>query len=204
MARASEAATKIAAYEELLNERLKVELQRVHDERTRSYTQFPRISRPPCRLTVMRFLQNTSLSGDSLHERIAQCLELRNNVTLLQEEQQRSLKTMINLGSDFYVQAFVYAHPFAHEHAPPGALHHARASAVCRPDTSYMYVNIGLGFHAQMTLDEASAFSTQREAALSESVEALNKRAAQLKARIKIVIGAIDELMQADSAGSST
>ena len=67
-----------------------------------------------------------------------------------------------------------------------------------------MYVNIGLGFHAQMTLDEASAFSTQREAALSESVEALNKRAAQLKARIKIVIGAIDELMQADSAGSST
>ena len=34
MATSKSAATKIATFEELLNERLKVELQRVHDERT--------------------------------------------------------------------------------------------------------------------------------------------------------------------------
>ena len=56
-------------------------------------------------------------------------------------------------------------------------------------------MSVGLGFHAEMSLDEAVAFCTQREAALNGSVEALTDRAARLKARIKLVVGAIDELM---------
>ena len=50
------------------------------------------------------------------------------------------------------------------------------------------------------SLDEAVAFCTQREAALNGSVEALTDRAAQLKARIKLVVGAIDELMARQDA----
>ena len=91
---------------------------------------------------------------------------------LLKEQQQTSLKTMVNVGRDFYVQAHV-------------------------PDTSSLYVDVGLGFHAQMTLDEAGAFAASREAALNEKVEALSARAARLKAHIKLVVGAIDEVMRA-------
>jgi prefoldin alpha subunit len=132
-------AAKIERYEVLLNERLKGELQQVHDER------------------------------DAVHERLAQVLELRNNVRVLREQKQTSLKTMVNLGSDFYVQAKV-------------------------PDTTYLYVGVGLGFHAQLTLDEAEEFCSQREAHYSVVADGLTERAAHLKARIKLVVAAIDEL----------
>ena len=138
------ATAKIAVYEELIQENLKVELQRVHDDR------------------------------DSVHERMSQLLELRNNVRSLQEQKQRSLKTMVNLGCDFYVQAHV-------------------------PDTQWIYVSVGLGFCPQMTLSEAETFCTEREAVLAASAEALTERAAMLKARIKLVMGAINELMQQES-----
>ena len=88
---------------------------------------------------------------------------------MLQEQQRTSLKTMVNIGSDFYVQAAV-------------------------PDTSWVYVSAGLGFHVQLTLDEAVQFCTQREAHYSAAAEALTQKAAQLKARIKLVVAAIDEL----------
>lgn len=45
-----------------------------------------------------------------------------------------------------------------------------------------------------MTVDEAIEFATAREKQLSESTEVLTQHVAQLKARIKLVIGAIDEL----------
>ncbi len=77
---------------------------------------------------------------------------------------------MVNLGKDFYVQARV-------------------------PDTSRVHVNVGLGFHAEMTLDEALAFAAAREKQLGEQAEALTARAARLKAHIKLVVGAIDEVM---------
>ena len=82
-------------------------------------------------------------------------MELRTNCQQLLERGQRELKTMVNLGSDFYVQAHV-------------------------PDTGWIYVDVGLGFHAQMTLDEACAFATQREA-LNARAEELTARATRLK-----------------------
>ena len=53
-----------------------------------------------------------------------------------------------------------------------------------RPDTSWVYVDVGLGFHAQMTPAEAIAFSTQRESQLSKAAEALTQQAAKLKAQV--------------------
>ena len=104
-------------------------------------------------------------------------LELRNNVQLLLDQKQTSLKTQVNLGSDFYVQAKV-------------------------PDTSKIFVSVGLGFHAELTLDEAVALCTQREAHYTSVAEELTERAARLKARIKLVYGAIDEL-QRSSGGTA-
>lgn len=40
------------------------------------------------------------------------------------------------------------------------------------PDTQYIYVNVGFGFHAQLTLDEALTFISKKEVQLSKYVEA--------------------------------
>eukprot|EP00908_Phaeocystis_cordata_P027354 Transcript_991.p3 GENE.Transcript_991~~Transcript_991.p3 ORF type:complete len:160 (-),score=59.97 Transcript_991:612-1091(-) len=132
--------SKVQEFEGLINEQLKAELQRVLDER------------------------------DRLYEQIAHLMQLRNNMSAMQEQNRGSLKTMVDLGRNFYVQARI-------------------------PDTSWVYVDVGLGFHAQMTPAEAIAFSTRREAKLNEAAEARTERAAQLKAQIKLTIGAIDEII---------
>jgi len=67
--------------EALVNERFKVELEEVQDER------------------------------DRLYERVSQCLELKNNMTMLQDQKRSSLKTMVDLGCNFYVQARMCAQP---------------------------------------------------------------------------------------------
>jgi prefoldin alpha subunit len=105
-------------------------------------------------------------------------LELRNNVQMLLDQKKTSIKTQVNLGSDFYVQAHV-------------------------PDTSKIMVSIGLGFHAELTLDEAVTLCTQREAHYTAAAEELTERAARLKARIKLVYGAIDELQRSSGAAAA-
>ena len=135
------AARKVQQYEELLNEKLRGELQALHDER------------------------------DALHEKASQYMQLRTNVQQLIDEKQKSLKTKVDLGKGFYMQAKV-------------------------PDTSWIYVNVGLGFHAQMSLDEAVAICTQREAHYKAAAASLAQKIARTKARIKLVAAAIDELTQ--------
>ena len=166
--------SKVQEFEALINERLKVELQSVQDER------------------------------DRLHEQIAHCIELRNNMTMVQDQQRRSLKTMVDLGCNFYVQARMYARAAKARSAQVLAVlisTHGRGALLGRPDTSWVYVDVGLGFHAQMTPAEAIAFSTQREGKLTEATEALRQRAAKLKAQIKLTIGAIDEIIAGRRSG---
>ena len=67
--------------EALVNERLRVELEQVQDER------------------------------DRLYERTSHCMELKNNMTMLQDQKRSSLKTMVDLGCSFYVQARMCAQP---------------------------------------------------------------------------------------------
>eukprot|EP00962_Isochrysis_galbana_P055892 scaffold27705_cov129-Isochrysis_galbana.AAC.2 len=74
-------ASRVATLEALINEQLKVELQAVLDRR------------------------------DGVYERIAQCLELRNNMRMLLSEKLKAVKTKINLGCDFYVDASMCAQP---------------------------------------------------------------------------------------------
>lgn len=114
---------------------------------------------------------------DEVFEKIAQCLELRNNMKSLLEQQTCTFKAMVDLGSNTYVQAVV-------------------------PNTLHVYVSVGLGFHAQMTLQEAIDFATKREAALSIAAEMHTQRAALLKAKIKLAIGALDELVRTREASS--
>ena len=132
-------AMKIMKYEDLLNEKLRVELEALHDER------------------------------DALNERASQVMQLRTNTEQLIEQRQTSLKTMVDVGSSFFMQAKV-------------------------PDTSWIYVNVGLGFHAQLTLSEAVDLCTKREAHYKTAASTLAEKIARKKAHIKLVAAALDEM----------
>ncbi|CAG8573249.1 53_t:CDS:2 [Diversispora eburnea] len=69
---------------------------------------------------------------------------------------------MVDLGSNFYVQAKV-------------------------PDTTYIYINVGFGFHVQLTLDEAIAFIEKKEAMLQKRSNKYTQDIAKINAHIKVV-----------------
>lgn len=96
--------------------------------------------------------------------------DLSKNIKLLEQQKLRKLKSLVNLGSEVYAQAEV-------------------------PDTSRIFVNIGLGFHVEFTWPEAIDFLTVKEASLARQIEELTHRIANIKAQIKLVGEGIKELM---------
>ncbi|KAG0478223.1 hypothetical protein HPP92_012942 [Vanilla planifolia] len=79
--------------------------------------------------------------------------------------------SMINLGSEVYMQADV-------------------------PDTSHIFVDIGMGFHAEFTWTEALEFISVKEARLAKQIEEHTHLIATIKAQIKLVCEGIRELLQ--------
>lgn len=94
---------------------------------------------------------------ESLQRTLSQYLTLRNNIEIIKQEKLQKLKLLVDLGSKFYMKAKV-------------------------DDTTYIYVNIGLGFHVQFTHDEALAFIAVKEKQLSERIEAISMDIARVKA----------------------
>ncbi|KAJ1911373.1 hypothetical protein IWQ60_004576 [Tieghemiomyces parasiticus] len=108
---------------------------------------------------------------DAVYERIAEYLKLRNNIEILDRQQLTSLKTQVDLGSNFYVQAHV-------------------------PDTTYVYVNVGQGFHLQMTHAEALEYIARKDTQLQGQADKLSQKANHIKAQIRTVYLALAEIMQ--------
>ena len=88
------------------------------------------------------------------------------------------MRTLVDLGSQVYCRAEV-------------------------PDTSRVFVNVGLGFHAEMDLVQAEAFAEKKIAALRVKVKARVDEVANVQSHIKLVTEGIRELMQLDPGGSS-
>ena len=130
---------KILLYEEFLNERLRSDLSKVLALRER-------------------------VCGD-----VAEYNQLRTTVLLLRKKGGTSLKTMVDLGCNFYSHAKV-------------------------EDCSRIIVSVGLGFHLEMTLDEASDFIDKKIARLTEQADALSEQVAQINGRIKVVMETLREL----------
>ena len=86
-------------------------------------------------------------------------LELRNLLAVMDENELREMKTMINVGCEFYMNATV-------------------------PATDRVYVDVGLGVHVDFSRPEALAFIQQREAAYN----ALSDEYTQEMARIQDVL----------------
>ncbi|KAL2236959.1 UNVERIFIED_CONTAM: Protein UXT [Sesamum indicum] len=89
--------------------------------------------------------------------------DLRRNIENLEKNSVTSLRTLVNLGSEVYMQADV-------------------------PDTRHIFVDVGLGFHVEFTWSEALNFIAAREEKLSRQIEEYTSLIASIKAQIKMMV----------------
>ncbi|CAH9100916.1 unnamed protein product [Cuscuta europaea] len=132
---------KVLQYEEFVDKRLKPDLVRAIAERDKVFDQQKTFS------------------------------DLRRNIENLEKNSVTSLRTLVNLGSEVYMQADV-------------------------PDTTHIFVDVGLGFHVEFTWSEALDFISVREKKLAGQIEEYTRLIAGIKAQIKMVCEGIRELLQ--------
>ncbi|XP_072026474.1 protein UXT homolog [Amphiura filiformis] len=131
---------------------------------------------------LRRDLKNVLDTRDEIYGKIAEYLELKTVIEKIQDSELGSgeLKTKIDLGCNFYVQAKV-------------------------PDASKIFVQVGFGFFVEFTLAEALKFIDKKVKHLTESTDKLTKNSAQIKAHIKLVYEGLRELqnLQKDAPDDS-
>ncbi|KAL1355956.1 uncharacterized protein LOC107489419 [Arachis duranensis] len=132
---------KVQRYEEFVDRRLKPDLQRAIDER------------------------------DKVFEQQKIFADLRRNIENLEKNSVTSLRTLVNLGSEVYLQAEV-------------------------PNTQYIFVDVGLGFNVEFTWSEALNYIQNREERIAKQIDEYNQSIASIKAQIKLVLEGIRELLQ--------
>ncbi|XP_073496552.1 protein UXT isoform X2 [Phyllobates terribilis] len=93
--------------------------------------------------TLQRDLRRVLENRDSVYEKISQYLQLKNVIQRLKELESGPLQTQVDLGCNFYVNAEV-------------------------PDSSKIFVALGFGFFAELTLDEALRFIEKKNKMLME------------------------------------
>lgn len=137
-------AEKVQKYEAFLNDQLKPDLQSILERR------------------------------DKVYEEIAEFLALKNSLAAIKAAELRPgepLKTKVDLGCNFYVQARV-------------------------PDPSRVFVEVGLGFFVELGLDEALAFAQRKAGALEGQADRLTGDACKVKANIKLTQEGLRELQR--------
>ncbi|PHT33738.1 hypothetical protein CQW23_25538 [Capsicum baccatum] len=97
--------------------------------------------------------------------------DLRSNIENLEKNSVTILKTLVNLGSEVYMQANV-------------------------PDATHIFVDVGLGFHVEFTWSEALNYISAREENIARQIEEYTRLIASIKAQIKMVCEGIRELLQ--------
>eukprot|EP00798_Chlamydomonas_sp_ICE-L_P016637 gene16637-22886_t len=103
--------------------------------------------------------------------------DLKSNIDSIKKEGLKTIKSQVELGADVFVQAKV-------------------------ADTSRIFINVGLGFHVECTLDEAPRVVDIRVQALQAKKDGALSQVAKIKAHIRLVEEGIRELMQLPSQGA--
>ncbi|KAJ6655314.1 hypothetical protein lerEdw1_005506 [Lerista edwardsae] len=116
---------------------------------------------------LQRDLQKVLEQREEVYEKIAQFLQLKNVIEILQKTGARELTTQVDLGCNFYVNAEV-------------------------PETSTIFVALDYGFFVELTLPEALAFIEKKNKLLTELSESLTKDSAKIKANIRMVLEGSD------------
>ncbi|CAL8253110.1 unnamed protein product [Arctogadus glacialis] len=118
---------------------------------------------------LKRDLQKVLEQRDGVYEKITQYLQLKNTIQSLQESGDNELKTEVDLGCHFYVQAHV-------------------------EDSSRVFVAVGYGFFVEMSHTEALRFIEKKTRQLNAFTELLTKDSAKIKANIRMVLEGLREL----------
>lgn len=118
---------------------------------------------------LRRDLQKVLEQRDSVYDKISQYLQLKNTIRSVQEAGAQQLKTDVDLGCNFYVQAEV-------------------------EDPSRIFVAVGYGFFVEMNHDEALRFIDRKTSQLTAFTEQLTKDSAKIKANIRMVLEGLREL----------
>jgi prefoldin alpha subunit len=114
---------------------------------------------------------------DKTQREVLQWEALVVNARSLREEGREEMRTLVDLGAQVYCQADV-------------------------PDTSRVFVSVGLGFHAEMTLEEAEAFAERKMEKLRQDVAKKIEEVADVQSHVKLVAEGIRELAQLTDDGS--
>lgn len=143
---------KVLQYEEFIDKRLKKDLEAVYK------------------------------AQEEVYSKINEHMQLKTTIIQLKKsrnvDEKKDLKTMVDIGNNFYCQASV-------------------------PDTSMINVAVGYGFYVQFTLDEALVFIEKKCVVLNNSAEKLSKEAAKIKANMKVVLGGLQDLQQLGNIGET-
>ena len=91
------------------------------------------------------------------------------NLLIIESKDTKIQKTMVDLGCNFYASAKI-------------------------EDCSRIFIAIGLGFHLEMTLEEANVFIEEKISQLTNRAEALSAQASQINGRIKMVMETLRQL----------
>jgi hypothetical protein len=93
------------------------------------------------------------------------------------------MKTMVDLGSNFFMKAKMFEIYFFHTFFP-------------RPSTEFIFVNVGLNFQVQFTIEEAIQFIEKKESYLIQKIDKLSTEASIIKANMKIMTDEIESKIQ--------
>ena len=109
---------------------------------------------------------------DGIYTETAEFLALRNSISAIQAAEldpAEALKTKVDLGCNFYCRANV-------------------------DDPSKIFVEIGLGFYLEFSLDEAEKFVDKKISALESKSKELTDQSSKIKANIRLVLEGLREL----------
>ncbi|KAJ3057165.1 hypothetical protein HK097_011170 [Rhizophlyctis rosea] len=111
---------------------------------------------------------------EKIYESISEHLKLKNQIELIKSQNLTEMKTMMDVGAQFFMQAKI-------------------------PDTSKIFINIGMGYSVEFTLDEGLAFIDSKEKILLKQAEKQTDKASQIKAHIKVVLETMQQLMDIET-----
>lgn len=107
---------------------------------------------------------------EGILEEITQYEQLQAQLQLLKSQNLQEIDTLLDLGHNFYMKAVV-------------------------PDTYYVYVKIGYGFHVQLTHDEARSFIEKKCRQLKQKSKALTDKASTIRTHIRAMLHVINDIV---------
>lgn len=116
-------------------------------------------------------LKKIESSLDHTYSDIAELIQLENMIQTIQDTKlaEEGLKTKVDLGCNFYMQAVV-------------------------TDPTKILINVGLGHFVEFSLDEGLVVIKKQINLLNKKIDILKDQSAQTKAHIKLVLHGIQEL----------